>query len=345
VDSYTSILKTDDGNYPVDGAKVAWNFGGVDLTLFAAKHDTNIYLANGLTGQPTVAPAVYFHQGAFGHAVGGLVFADQSAGVRATAGVPFKGTLGLTYYQAWDQGNYNLATLGLPAFDQARVYGADLSIPVPWFGLGLAGSYTKSDTLAASQSPGPGDVNYQNAAWDAKLTGNVATLNIGAGYKSIGRNFAAAGFWDKIGRWTNPTNVQGPYAELAYPIMDNLKLSLNGEYLKVLDENHISGPWGVSSNDKLIKGEGALKWGFTKMCAVDLAYQWVKFSPDANGFTNAVENYMTVGLSHQMSPNAGLRLGYQWVAYTNGNVGTFNGGPYGPDYKGGLGVVQFGVSF
>ena len=52
VDSYTSILKTDDGNYPVDGIQTACSLYGVDLTLYAAKHDNNIYLINGLTGQP-----------------------------------------------------------------------------------------------------------------------------------------------------------------------------------------------------------------------------------------------------------------------------------------------------
>jgi hypothetical protein len=345
VDSYTCIMKTDDGNYPVDGAKVAWNFGGVDLMLFAAKNDQNIYLANGLTGQPTVAPAVFFHQGAAGHAVGGLAFATQSAGIRATGGIPYSGTVGVTFYQAWDQGGYNASLLGAPSYDQARVYGADVAIPVPWVEtMAFAGSYTRSDTLAASPTA-LANVDYKNSAWDAKLTGNVSALNIGAGYKQIGRNFAAAGAWDKIGRWANPTNVQGPYAELAYPIMDNLKVSVNGEYLNVLDENG-GGAWGTSSSDKLIKAEGAVKWGFTKMCAVDLAYQWVRFAPYTGGFSSATENYITLGLSHQMSPNAGVKLGYQYIAYRNNNVvGDLPGGPYGPNYKGGLGVVQFGVSF
>ena len=37
----------------MDGARLSYVFGGVDLTLFAAKNDTNDYLLNGLTGTPT----------------------------------------------------------------------------------------------------------------------------------------------------------------------------------------------------------------------------------------------------------------------------------------------------
>ena len=61
-------------------------------------------------------------------------------------------------------------------------------------------------------------------------------LGVGAGYKDIGRNFAAAGSWDKIGRWDNPTNVKGPYADLTYPLQNNLKVVLNGEWLTWKDD-------------------------------------------------------------------------------------------------------------
>jgi len=348
VDSYTSILKTDDGNYPVDGAKVAWNFGGVDLTLFAAKNDQNIYLANGLTGQPTIftgAPSM--HQGVSGHAVGGLLMATQSAGVRANIGIPWNGNVGLTYYQAWDRGGYGTGVPPVGTYDQARVYGADLSIPIPLVEtLSFAGSWTRSDTMAANTAPaGITDVDYLNTAWDAKFSGNVAAVNIAAGYKSIGRNFAAAGAWDKVGRWTNPTGVRGPYAELAYPIMDNLKISLNGEFLKGGDTKFpyvAPGVWGSNKDDELTAAEAAIKWGFTKTNSLDLAYQFVRFAPKTANASSATENYITVGLAHQMSPNAGVRIGYQLISYDNGDTAS---GPYGADYRGGQGVVQFGVSF
>jgi len=354
VDSYTNILKTDDGNYPMDGAKLAWNLGFVDLTLFAAKNDSNDYLLNGLTGQPnagvfnaalTDAPFGVLQQLAGGHAVGGLWQVTQSAGLRAVAGIPWGGTIGATYYQAWDQMAFNAAS----NYDQARVYGADIAFALPFVNsVNFAGSWTQTDTLARDGAPAIiDDVDYLNTAWDAKLGTSFGSVGVNAGYKDIGRNFAAAGYWDKIGRWTNPTNVKGPYADISFPIMDNLHFTVNGEWLEVKDQIAAGmGPYWGYDGDKLLKAEGALKWGFSKKNTLDVSAQWVKFDPDVDvagiAREKATEMYLTVGLAHQISANTGLKIGYQFINYDDGNYAS---GPYLGDYRGGLGVVSFGVSF
>jgi len=337
VDSYTNILKTDDGNYPVDGAKLTWDFGGVDLTLFAAKNDQNKYLANGLTGQPFSKV-----QGATGSGVGGLDAVTQSAGLRATVAIPWEGTLGLTYYEAWNRAAYAAGTR-----DKARVYGADLSIDIPWVKtLKMVGSWTRSEALAADTAPATvDDVDYLNTAWDAKFSAMIGSFDVAAGYKSIGRNFAAAGAWDKIGRWTNPAGVRGPYAEVSVPILDNLKVALNGEFLKGGDKDDPlfgAGVWGSTKDDKLTKAEAAVKWSFSKANSLDVAYQWIRFEPDTAGLDSADENYLTVGWAHQLAPNATVKVGYQFIKYDGGAT---TSGPYGKDYQGSQAVVQFGVSF
>lgn len=328
VDTYTSILKTDDGNYPMDGIKAAYSFGGVDLALFAAKNDENDYLVNGLTGQPTQAIVTNVIGG---HSVGGLTtLITQTAGARATFGTPWKGVLGLSFYQAWSQN----AWVANNAQDQAQVYGADINIPIG--GLGLIGSYTKSNALGTDRTGVHPDITDDNVAWDGKLTGNFGRLAAAAGYKSIGKNFTAAGAWDKIGRWTNPADVQGPYLDINYPIACKVKLALNGEFLTAIDN---AGPF--VEDDSLIKAEGQLKWGLNKTNTLDLGYEWIKFQPDTAGVDDAIEQYITVAWQHQMSPNAGLKVGYQFLNWDGGQDQIL----YGPDYRGGVGVVQFGVSF
>ena len=340
VDSYASILKTDDGNYPVDGVSLAYDFGGVDLTLFAVKNDENVYLLNGLTGQPNAGPynifGATFHQ-LGGMAVGGLTTPiTQTAGARLVIGTPWKGNLGLTYYQAWSRMAYNTF---VPQ-DGARVYGGDLNIP---FGsnVSLVGSWTKSDTLASDRVPAAVDITNNNTAWDAKLNFGLGKLGIGAGYKEIERNFAAAGFWDKIGRWANPTQVRGPYADLSYPIGGRVKLVADAEFLNAWDP----GWWGFDVD--VTKAEGGLKWGMSKANSLDLGYEWVKYDPSIvpfPGVSDFTETYLTVGWAHQMSANAGFKIAYQFINFTGAPVGTT--GLRGLEkQRGGLGVVQFGVDF
>ncbi len=348
VDSYTNILKTSDGNYPVDGAKLAVNFGGVDLTLFAAKNDENDYMINGLTGQPTAGLYTVsgpFHQGATGHAVGGLDQVTQSAGLRFTVGTPLNGILGATYYQAWDGSNW---PAGVNGYDQARVWGADLTIAVPWWNkLQFMGSYTQSTTLGTDLPPSNFNVDDDNSAWDAKLGFAIGSVDAGVGYKDIARNFAAAGAWDKIGRWTNPTNIAGPYAEFAYPFCQNLKVMLNGEWLRAQDDIIApNGAFVLMKGDKLWKAEGAVKWAFAKKTTLDASYQLVRFDPQdvalfGETLDKSTESYLTVGFGHEVCPSAKVNVGYQFINY-NGSATTR---PYYDNYRGGVGVVQLGVTF
>lgn len=347
VDSYTNILKTSDGNYPVDGAKLAMSFGGVDVTLFAAKNDENDYMLNGLTGQPNAGlyQMATFHA-AGGSAVGGLTNPiTQSAGVRFVVGTPFNGVLGGTFYQAWSAGPTWPDFQG--GYDQARVFGGDLSIPIPlWNGLTFMGSYTRSDTLGTSAAPSNFNVNRDNVAWDAKLGFDIGSVDAGLGYKDIGRNFAAAGAWDKIGRWTNPTNIAGPYAEFAYPFCDTLKVSLNGEWLRAQEDIVNPGQFVFMKGDEVMKAEGAVMWGFSRNTSLSASYQWVRFDPQdvalfGENLDTSTESYLTVGLGYEINPCAKLNLGYQMIKY-DGNVATR---PYYNDYEGALGVVQLGVSF
>lgn len=339
VDSYTTILKTDDGYYPMDGISLMNNFGGIDITLFAAKNDLNDYLVNGLTGQPRNDIGTFNQVG--GNVVGGLTqLISQTAGGRATVGIPWSGKAGFTFYQAWSQDEYD----ALANYDQARVYGADLSIPVGMFN--FIGSWTQSNALARDGAVGVTDVNDDASAWDGKFGAMVGKLGIGAGYKSIGRNFTAAGFWDKIGHWANPVNVKGPYADFIYPLMGNLNFVANGEFLTVKDPSSVTGNTALTQDDQILKAEGGLQWGLSKANSLALGYQWVRFSPDAVGLSNVTESYLTIGWAYKLNPNTAFNVGYQFINYDGGGNPAASTFAYGPNsYRAGEGVVQFGVTF
>ncbi|MEN6357558.1 MAG: S-layer homology domain-containing protein [Armatimonadota bacterium] len=335
VDAYTNILKTDDGYYPMDGISLVNNFGGVDVTLFAAKNDENDYLKNGLTGQPSNAMGVFNVNG--GNAVGGIDSQiTQTAGGRFTVGIPWSGKLSGTFYQAWA----NDATLDR---DQAKVYGGDLAIPYKAYN--FTGSWTRSDTRARRNS-GFTHTDDDNVAWDAKVGTMIGKLDVNAGYKDIGRNFAAAGSWDKIGNWTNPVDINGPYVGVTYPILSNVKAVLNGEFLTVKDTVTTVPTPGFSAvtlnkDDSILKAEGGVQWGISKANSLALGYQYVQFDPDNTLQDKGTQTYLTIGWAHQVNPDAALKIGYQFINWDGGN----NAIVYGKDYQAGLGVVQFGVNF
>lgn len=331
-DSYVELAKIDDGNYPVDGVKAGLNIAGVDFVAFAAKHNLP-QLVNGLLAGPT--------QMTFGPFAGGLpgVAASgnraQSAGVRATMAIPFSGNLGLTYLQHYSPGNDTLE------YDTARVYGADMSILLA-DKYNVAGSFNKCEVLPTeARVVTASKVDYQNDAWDVKVATGFGKLGVNVGYKSIGRNYAAAGCWDKIGNWINPKDVKGAYGEFSYPLRSNLKLDVNGEYLAVIDGNTLPvATWG-QKDDKLVKAAAGVKWGVSKTNTLTADYEMVTYDRDAKGVDSAVESYMTLGLRHEISENAFAKIGYQVMRYDAGDQLTKGAN----DYAASRGVVQLGVSF
>ncbi|MDO8684246.1 MAG: S-layer homology domain-containing protein [Armatimonadota bacterium] len=331
VDSYTVNAKTDSGDYPVDGIKGAWKFGGVGLEAVAAKVNDNDFLFNGLTSQPTAGLyndfaliGVPFHD-AGGHAMGGLETIDQFAGVRLTIGTPMNGKLGLSYIEA--------ASSDTTGFDSAKLMAADLNLQVGSFLVGAAWSETDTEATVGS------DIDTDNTALDANIGVELGKLGIKAGWKSIEHNFAAPGFWDKLGRWTNPTNVEGAYVDLKYGLGANLNLVAAAEFLS--GKNDVGTlPVEIDEEDDDIKYYTAgLKWGMGASTSIDLGLEWVKWEPLGGAETD--EKYINIGLGYQFNPNMGAKLGYQIVDFDT----DAGGHTYGADYEGNIAVAQFSVKF
>ena len=337
VDTYTSIVKTDSGDYPVDGAKLALRFGGVSLIGFAAKNNSNEFLANGLTSQAN--GGLYQGGGQFNHvggaAAGGLDSIDQSAGVRAMIGTPFKGNLGLTYMRVAGQSTTD--------YDQADVLGADINFNYGKYNVGF--EYAQSTTIDTDDVAI--DVDELNKVFDGKIGATIGGLGLDLGYRSVERNYTGAGYWDKIGRWTNPTNVQGPYVNLGYGLTTGIKLVANGAFYNGVNNLWPNGPgYNIvnaamnQEDDQLWKANVGLKWGLSPDWAVDAGYEIVKWSPDGGSDTD--ETYLTIGAAWQINPSAGLKLAYQIIEYSPAGSDT----PYGDTaYKGNLAVAEFGVKF
>ena len=343
VDSYTVNDKLDSGDYPLDGGKLNWKLGSVGLTLVAAKTDQNSLLGPaGLVAQPTIAlyddspdgitPTIVgapFHA-AGGHAAGGLDTTTQMAGARAVIGTPFKGNLGLTFLQVAGP----VAT-DATEYDTVDIMGVDGRWQFGRFILAAEWAMTKT-----SGDAGAADIDEDNNAIDASLGFGLGKLGINVGWRSIENNFAAPGFWTKVGMWTNPTNIEGPYINLTYGIKSNLSLVANGAFYEGANAVATLPDVIDDTDDELWKADIGLRWGISGANSLNLGYEFVRWSPTDGDDTD--ETYLTIGWGYQINPSAGFNIGYQIIDYSpSGAIA-----PYGTaDYKGAVAVAQFKARF
>ncbi|MEI6916308.1 MAG: S-layer homology domain-containing protein, partial [Armatimonadota bacterium] len=138
VDEYTENWKTDDGNYYVDGGKVAWNWGSVDLLAYAGKNNTNSNMFN-YVSNPAGGP---FLSALPTVGIGRVITPVQSAGVRAVFGVA-GAKVGLNYI--------NSGSTSGELYDEAQIWGADVDYNIGSWKWG--GAYTKSDSSGRGAVP------------------------------------------------------------------------------------------------------------------------------------------------------------------------------------------------
>ncbi len=317
-DSYVSLAKTDSGNRPVDGAMLKSGFFGIDWTLFAAQHEK----------VPTYT--------AYGTSVYGVPF-TQSAGVRATVGLPASIKLGGTYYQGWDKNAYKSAT----ATDLYEYISGDIAVPISFVdGMGLTGSWTQANQKAN----GVKVVDDDNQAWEGRLAFPIGGLKIGAGYRDIDANFQAPGAWDKIAYVNNPTNVKGFNGDIAYNFSDKFSVNVGAQVLELKETTPFSSTFGLSTkDDKINQYKAGINYAYNSSDNLGVNVEWVNVDAKTRvpGADKPEVSYISLDWARKLGDNANLKLGYQLIELKSGVNGT------APDFsfKGSVGAVQLGVSF
>jgi len=354
VDSYFANNKTDLGDIPVDGARGTFKVGPVAITGFAAKLDPikNVSDVAGRIDGTTPGYGLFagagrspftagFQQGGrprgslINPATNGAMAIENLAGARATLGASFLGTVGLTYLAA---GGLSAAPGSLAAgadFDRVYVYGADINTNLA--GIGLMGSYTVSNTASSAGETG-GDTNTvrddDTYAWEAGASYNLGALSLGGGYRYVSPFFAAPGYWDKVGAWTNPVDVEGPFVKASYALGGGLALSGEAKFYQGTDQGFLT------NDDKITNFRAGLKYGLTSASSVDLGAEWTRYEGNNFGGAEPREVFYNIGYGFSFNPNASFKLLYQIVNYddkgTNFDPGSGNGG---------VAAAQFSVKF
>jgi hypothetical protein len=367
-DSYTNVTLTDNGEIITSGAMARARIGGLHLQGYAGTHyvgrpgDSSVnsgYPVFISWGGPTVLSAMTY----------GALPIDQSMGVHGTyqlgrfavGGTYIEGgltapigTAGSPFSNAPFVNRPNLNNGGRAMVPKrAQVYGGNLSFPIAGR-LAFTGEFASSNVLAGvatGDRKGVFPSNDRNA-YDAKLTWGAGRLSLAGGYKRVDPFFGAPGSWGQIGRWKNPTNIEGWNVAGGYNFGG---FTLKGSYedynsVKVdLRTNRVGIP--VISPTPVLSGAfendikhytAGVSFNLSPANNVDLGWEQARIRPwDAVGKTK--ENYYTIGLGHTFNQNTLVKVLYQVVDYKDNGAGLYT--VPGGAYKGGIGVTQLSVRF
>lgn len=297
-DVYTNIPKFDEGNYIVSGGKLDVDVKPAKVSLFAAKNPRASDFSIVIPGGPTV---------------------DQFAGARVELPnlIQFIPEIGLTYYRA---GLTNPGWVN----PYAEVYGANIVIAPPVKNLSIVGEWAQfkadDDTHAAK-------IDEDNTALDAAIAYAVTDdIKVKAGYKKIGQNYFAPGYWERILWLRNPSNIKGGYGDISWTGLKNLALNIHGAFYEI-DK-------GASAGDKLNHYVAGVKYDLTSKIGLNLGYEYLQYKPTAGAEDKL--GYLTFGVSYGLGKDAALNLLYQNIDLKPGA---------GTEAKGDLIVTQVSVKF
>jgi hypothetical protein len=278
----------------------------------------------------------------------GAMRVEQMAGARATIGTGSLGTIGGTILAMSGASSIDptAAQFNARGFNRVYVYGADINANIG--GIGLVGYYSKSDTAGEQVNPGgatlDGDIEDKitddNDAFDIAATFARGNLFLRGGYRQINPFFAAPGYWDKIGAWTNPTDIKGTYIVGKYAFTNALAFSAEGRFYQGTGERENEG--GLTTDDKIQNLRAGLKFGLTSTQGVDLGIERTEYKlgrgPTAG--SKPIEYFYNIGYGFSFNPATSLKVLYQIVDYRDKNSGfdTLN-------TKGGVAAAQFSVKF
>jgi hypothetical protein len=393
-DIYTVLPETDSGDLIADGAKLNAKIGPLTANFFAGKYNTTPFsqayvgtatnpaatndtstatngpTANGggtsfVSGVQTGShPAGTFTS--LGASINNAAPINQGAGARFTLGAPSSLVLGATVEQFAVGNNLTGTNFTDPntgrSWDRESVYGLDLNGGLPFAlpflkkgAVTLNGSYTESAQGANSGFNNAGN-GYRYSQQEYLAGFNLGRIAFQGGYQYVGPEFAAPGYWGKIGDWTNPTNVEGEVYNLKIPVTHRLAVNADYEAYKAAYGRNANGNGFVDSplqqNDHVNRYQAGISYGLSSAYAVDLGYEDVQYDlRNTNGtLLNAGkpdESYLTLGLGHSFNKNASFKLLYQIVHYNDHNTGFGSPAPGTSDrnYSGNVAVGQFSLKF
>ena len=350
-DAYFDIPDYNDNQYVGDGLKFEGRFGSARTSLWVTSYDSTATTSGALLNSPLVGSSNPFsrHQiggittnqfslnglGQFGiNGVLGLnslngfnqfaggalnsglvpdrqqIQATQAAGIHV--GVPLfrLGELGLSLLDFGSSGLNNINPALNTGFSNVVVYGANLTLrPIGRIGINLEGAKSVTQRGVFNID---GQNNDDNNAYIGNVTYASGPINVKLAYQYIDPRYAAPGFWNKIGNWYNPTNIQGPSGNVGYKINNRLSAYVGGGYYTGARNR----PGNFTMGSSIAQGKAGIKFNVNRYLNVGADYEGVIYdlSTAVSGTGRRgkpVEQYITLGIGANLTSNTTFKVAYQ----------------------------------
>ena len=244
----------DNGEWDVDGLRsLASSLAATKVDIFGARTSDNTD-SQGIQVQPmfAVPGGIYFSGGGPGFGSTGAITneVDQLLGLHAWIPLGTNGDINLSYVILDSNAGFVTAT---GTGNQVMDWGGDLKYNFDKFR--VEAGYSRTDTYFDSHS-----INTTN---DQRMTGMLSyhapKWGAGLGYNYIEPYFAAPGYWERIGTWWNPTDIEGIDARAHIDVTD--ALSLHGQYRYYTGTGKVTGGIPTSSHVQAINADLRYKFG------------------------------------------------------------------------------------
>ena len=310
---YFKNERWDNGDWLMDGAVFAVNFGETSSLNVFAGNTNNIRTGNGVELQPYLSTA-------------GESSLRSVVGAEAKLKAGSVGDVSLAYMQV---GQANVPALG--AADRIEIFGGQIDLNV----LGdikLRAGFGQSNL----KNGGAGVITDDNEHWFVGAGYAREKWGLDANYRRVDSNYTAPGAWGRLGTNYSPTNITLLGVHGWFNISDSLKFMAHGQFGETIDT-----VGGIPSDSEVTSGALKLAYTFNEYWQVALGYEDTKV--DFSGSANEIrQRWTSVGFNYLMSKGSTFSLYYQFGDVNNGAA--WGVGPAG-NYKGHIVTSQLSIKF
>jgi hypothetical protein len=198
----------DDGRYYFDGANLSFDWGAIDLNLYAGQPSEQEAVGVGSFRQMSAGLqqlSAGFPNGVF---VGmGEMEVDQMLGAGLGIGLGSSGDI-MLHYIFLDSESTTVS-----GYNRVTVWGGEVNFDLSNT-IGINAGYSQTDMGLNSTNV----IDNDNAAWWAQAGLGFGSFDVNIGWRSIEPNFGAPGSWGRDGVLWNPVNVEGIYGDVNFDI-------------------------------------------------------------------------------------------------------------------------------